>query len=116
MSDSITPDQGQHMNDLDDCMENFADMWVAFEGDGWIPKGLWNDDVMAEDFEIVTTDMHHIHVTNGIPNSDDELGNHITDVASVGMCIQGTMTRLTWGEALELAQALTAATRVGYYG
>lgn len=116
MSDSTSTDASQYPNEYDGGTHHIPRMWKEFEDDGWVPKGVWNDAAMCEDFDLHTVDRQYVHVTNGIPGEDDMIGNHITEVPTIGMCINGTMTKLTWGEALELAQALTAATRVGYYG
>lgn len=116
MTYPTTVEPTQYPNQLDDYMRNFADIWYDFGETGWKPKGLWNDTAMCEDFEIATVEGQQIRVTNGIPGEDDILGDHITEVATIAVCINGAMTTLTWGEALELAQALTAVTRVGYYG
>lgn len=79
----------------------------------WTRTGEFSGD----HFEMTTYDgQSKIGVSLEYESDDGMIGDHITEVPSISITIDGRKKFLTWGEAVELMEAMADLTGVAMFG
>lgn len=74
-------------------------------------------EMVGEHFEMTTYDgQSKIGVSLEYENEDNQIGDHVTEVQSISITIDGRKKFITWGEAVELMEAMADITGVAMFG